>query len=121
MIDVYDLPVSADELAAGLVEYQVVDGLDVTAYLDEFVIGTDKGYLVDYNGDGYADEELRPLGIDLNGDGFEEWGVVVADKSLDTALDKPFASYTVSEAMLFIVGLVALLLIVSKCWRGWKV
>lgn len=122
MIDVYDLPVTAQQLAAGLTEYEVVDGIEVTAYLSEpYVIATDKGYMIDYDGDGKAEAEVRPLGLDLNADGVDDWGIVVVDNAVNTAMDKPFANYTVSEAMLFIVGLVALLLLVSKCWRGWRI
>lgn len=114
-----DVSVVEDVLSDVLVEYEVLDGNVASSLLSsDTVFSTEHGFLVDYNG---SSVEIRPLGVDINGDSVQEWGIVIADNSQETALDKPFSRYTVSEAMLFIIGVFSLISLVRFCWRRHKV
>lgn len=114
-----DVSVVEDVLSDVLVEYEVIDGIDASSLLSsDTVYATDRGFIVDYGGEQI---EIRPLGVDINGDSVQEWGIVIADNSQETALDKPFSRYTVSEAMLFIIGVFSLISLVRFCWRRHKV
>lgn len=72
-----------DVIGIGLPQFEIIDGLDMTSYIDisnplnyPYITANDDGYLLDMDGDGDNDEAVIPLS-DFNGDGVEEWGRVV--------------------------------------------
>lgn len=131
--DGYCLCNKGDEIGLGIPQYKVLDGFNISEFIDSDIItGNDNGFIVDFDGDGANDDVLVPL-PDFTGDGQSDWGWLVDDddnglpdvspfspfypvgsegyheiveRVSDSDLpfmDKPFEDFTVTEGLLFLI------------------
>lgn len=75
--DGYCLCNKGNEIGLGMPQFEIVDGNDITGFLDtDIITGNDNGFIVDFDNDGANDDVLIPL-PDFTGDGFSDWGWLV--------------------------------------------
>ncbi|MCM1168089.1 MAG: hypothetical protein NC401_19060 [Ruminococcus sp.] len=83
-----------DEIGLGMPQYKILDGFEIGDWLDtEIITGNDDGFIVDYDFDGDVDDVIVPFGFDFNGDGQDDWGLIIDDDDNgvpDASPDAPF-------------------------------
>lgn len=139
-----------DEVGLGYPSYRLVSAADVLPVLqDTDFISDGEHIFVDLDDDGASDDVLRPVPYDGDGDGVDDFEIIVDDDDnglpdvspfspfypigsdgyqeiMETysdnvpALDKSFHNYTVSEALLFLIAFCAGVGVVSKIIRRRK-
>ncbi len=139
-----------DEVGLGYPSYRLVSAADVLPVLqDSDFISDGDSISVDLDGDGACDEVIRPVPYDGDGDGVDDFEIIVDDDDnglpdvspyspfypigsdgyqeiMETysdnvpALDKSFHNYTVSEALLFLIAFCAGIGVISKIIRRRK-
>ncbi len=139
-----------DEVGLGYPSYRLVSAVDVLPVLqDTDFISDGEHIFVDLDDDGACDDVLRPVPYDGDGDGADDFEIIVDDDDnglpdvspfspfypigsegyqeiMETysdnvpALDKSFHNYTVSEALLFLIAFGVAIEVVSKIIRRRK-
>ncbi len=139
-----------DEVGLGYPSYRLVSSVDVLPVLqDSDHISAGENIFTDLDGDGAFDDVLRPVPYDGDGDGVDDFEIIVDDDDnglpdvapyspfypigsdgyqeiMETysdnvpALDKSFHNYTVSEALLFLIAFCAGIGVISKIIRRRK-
>lgn len=139
-----------EELGLGYPAYRFVSSCDVFPVLqDADIILSGDSICLDLDGDGASDEVIRPVPYDGDGDGTDDFEIIVDDDDNGIpdvspfspfypigsddfqdiieqhsdnvpALDKSFHNYTVSEALLFLIAFCAVIGVISKIIRRRK-
>lgn len=73
----YCLCNKGNEIGLGLPQFEIVDGTEISDFIDTSVItGNNDGFIIDFDNDGANDDVLIPL-PGFTGDGLRDWGWLV--------------------------------------------